>query len=88
MTTEQIEYYRQASNEGTIPDSQNPLFLFQGTHSDILTAILKRDFDVEQLVRHELQQRGLNDQGKWVGFNQKPPIQKRKGPNKRYGRRP
>jgi hypothetical protein len=86
MTPEQIEIYRKAAELGTIPDSQNPLFLLQGTHTDLLVRILMRDFSVTDLARHELECRGLNEQGKWVGFDQKPKIQKPLKKAKRKGR--
>lgn len=68
MKPEQIEYYRKAAEEGTIPDAQNPLHILQGTDVRLLTQIANRQLDMVALARHELQQRGLNNEGKWVGF--------------------
>jgi len=69
MTKEQIAHYRKAAEDGTIPDDQNPLFLLQGVHIDLLLNIINRDFNVVRLAVHELADRGLNLKGEWVGFD-------------------
>ncbi len=79
MKPEQIEKYRKAADEGAIPDSENPLFLFQGTATKLLVMGLNREFDFAGLARAELADRGLNLKGEWVGFNKKQlEIAKRK----------
>lgn len=83
MTEEQIAAYRKAAEEGTIPDDENPLFLFATTSTSLLVKALKREFNLVELVRLQLQERGLNAQGKWVGF--KAAQKKRKSQSKGKG---
>jgi len=52
-----------------VPDDLNPRFIFSITHSQLLSNILKNKIDLEYLLRRELSNRGLNEDGKWVGFD-------------------
>ena len=70
MTEEQIEYYMKQAATGELPDEKNPLFILQTVHTDLLVKIVSRDFNITSLASRELSQRGLNDQGKYVGFGQ------------------
>ena len=83
MKPEQIEKYRKAADEGTTPDSENPLFLFQGTATKLLVMALNGEFDFATLARRELADRGLNLKGEWIGFQkeqqQKPKPKRKKG---------
>lgn len=84
MTEDQIRKYNRAAEEGTIPDAENPLFLFSITHTKLLVKLLSGKLDVEQLVRMELRNRGLNDKGKWIGFgNSNYKVSKKKSAGKR-----
>lgn len=49
-------------------DELNPQFMFQGTATDLLVAATKGEIDLNQLVAKELAGRGLDKDGKWVGF--------------------
>lgn len=49
-------------------DDLNPKYLFQLVASDLLVAILKKQIDPVELARRELRNRGLNDEGCWIGF--------------------
>ncbi len=35
----------------------------------VLAAVARGEFDLNRLAREELEARGLNDQGEWVGFD-------------------
>ncbi len=83
MTPEQIKKYTQASEDGTIPDQENPLFLFQTTSAKLLVMGLNKEFSFTSLAKKELADRGLNLKGEWVGFNQHPG---RKTPARKKGR--
>lgn len=61
--------WKAAAQLGLIPDDENPLFLFSLTNKEILVQILSGAIDVQQLVKFELECRGLNEQGTFVGFN-------------------
>ncbi len=84
MKQDQIEKYRKAAEEGTIPDEENPLFLFSTTANKLLVMGLNKGFDFNVLARRELAERGLNLKGEWIGFQQK---EVRKKPQKKRGRR-
>lgn len=55
-------------------DDENPTFIFSLTDTKILIEALKGDFDLIYLVRRELANRGLDSQGKWVGFDEAKKI--------------
>lgn len=68
MTTEQIKQYRQAAQDGSLPNEDNPLFLFSKTSTNLLAKLLTKEFNIQALVRMQLRERGVNDKGQWVGF--------------------
>jgi hypothetical protein len=68
MTNEQINKYKQASKEGSLPDEENPLFLFAVTSTNLLAKVLAKEFNVTELIKMEMRKRGVNDKGQWVGF--------------------
>jgi len=49
-------------------DGTNPQFLFQQTNTVLLLAIADGLIDPLLLVRHELANRGLDENGAWCGF--------------------
>ena len=49
-------------------DDLNPIYLFHLTATDLLVAIIKKQIDPVELARKELKNRGLDENGKWVGF--------------------
>ncbi len=72
--TEKIRNLQAATKTGTIEanyeicDELNPAFLFSTTWTDLLTKIASGEIDANELAKKELANRGLNNQGKWVGF--------------------
>lgn len=69
MTKEQYRTFRQAAMQGTMPDSQNPIFLFSTTDSALLTRIVNGELDAQELARIEMKNRGLSViDGSYVGF--------------------
>ncbi len=62
----------QKSNQNqsvNIPDEKNPDFLFSTTDAELLSKIVKGEIDPIQLAIRQLKARGLDIDGKWVGFN-------------------
>ena len=51
-----------------IPDDLNPKFLFNGTKTELLVRVVKGEIDLMKLVREQLAQRGVDENGLWVGF--------------------
>jgi len=52
-------------------DDLNPRYLFQGIATDLLVAIVNKQIDTIEIASKELQNRGLDENGKWVGFKSK-----------------
>ena len=57
-------------------DDINPRFIFSTTSTALLVEALRGDFDLKQLIRRELANRGLNTEGNWVGFDKAAQIHK------------
>lgn len=57
-------------------DDINPRFIFSTTATALLVEALRGDFDIKQLIRRELANRGLNAEGNWVGFEKATQIHK------------
>ncbi|MBN8865259.1 MAG: hypothetical protein J0H92_17930 [Sphingobacteriales bacterium] len=57
-------------------DDLNPKFIFSLTATQILCEALKGEFDIEYLVRKELANRGVDEDGRWVGFDKAKEIHK------------
>ena len=51
-------------------DDENPSYIFSLTSNRLLSEAIKGDFDLIYLVRRELANRGLDSNGKWVGFDE------------------
>ena len=50
-------------------DEVNPDYMFQTTNVELLAKIACGDLDPVALVLRELRNRGLNSEGRWVGFD-------------------
>lgn len=68
MTPELINKYRQAAKDGSLPDDENPLLLFAHTSTNLLVRLLEKDVNLVVLIRLSLLERGVNEKGKWIGF--------------------
>ncbi len=55
-------------NEDELPDELNPQHLFSLTATDLLVKILNGAVDAAGQARQELRNRGLDDNGNWIGF--------------------
>ncbi|OJW99071.1 MAG: hypothetical protein BGO70_03685 [Bacteroidetes bacterium 43-93] len=66
---QQINEWKAAAILGFIPDDENPLFLFNRATKEMLVEILSGGINVVELVKFELRSRGLNEEGRFVGFN-------------------
>lgn len=52
-------------------DEQNPEMMFNMTHVDLLVKIANGEIDPIALAKKQLQQRGLDTKGNWVGNKSK-----------------
>ena len=66
--TNNMERIREGKSE-RLPDDKNPIYLFSTTDTELLLAIVKDSIDPKKLAMKELQNRGLNMDGRWVGFD-------------------
>lgn len=57
-----------------LPDDLNPQFLFCCIATDLLTKIVNGEIDPRELAWNELRNRGLDMNGKWIGFGEKEGI--------------
>lgn len=55
-------------------DDDNPSYIFSLTSNRLLSEAIKGDFDLIYLVRRELANRGLDSNGKWIGFDEAKKI--------------
>ena len=46
------------------------------TPTTLLVEALRSDFDLKQLIRHELANSGRNQKGDWIGFDQASKVHK------------
>ena len=51
-------------------DDENPSYIFSLTSNRLLSEAIKGDFDLIYLIRREMANRGLDSNGKWVGFDE------------------
>lgn len=71
MTTKEYNEWRAIAELGLCPDEENPLFLFNGTHKDILMDIVNGKIDPVEMAKIQMRNRGLDlKTGKWIGWKQ------------------
>ena len=69
MTDEQYKEYNQAALNRTIKNDENPIFIFSMTNTKLLTEMLAGKYDIKALILKELNNRGLDERGKYKGFS-------------------
>ena len=57
-------------------DEINPIFIFSLTSTQLIVEGLKGDFDIKYMLRRELANRGCDEKGSWIGFNQAKVLHK------------
>ena len=57
------------TNINEMSDDKNPKYIFQMTDTALLLNIAKDEIDPVKLAKDELANRGLDSQGKWIGFD-------------------
>jgi len=50
-------------------DEVNPDFIFQSTATELLVKAVRGEIDIHELAWQELRSRGLDHNGKWIGFD-------------------
>jgi hypothetical protein len=52
-----------------LSDDDNPKYVFSGKNTTVVAAIANKKVDAVRLAQLELYQRGLDKNGKWIGFD-------------------
>jgi len=68
-TAQKIKAFNAAADTGEIQDNVNPAFLFSCIDAGMLVRVLAEGLDLQEMIKMELANRGLNTDGKWVGFS-------------------
>ncbi|MBL7901592.1 MAG: hypothetical protein JNK73_06330 [Bacteroidia bacterium] len=76
LTDNGKEKLKLSSDFANRPDDLNPKFIFSTTATALLIEALKGGFDLKHLIRQELANRGVDDNGNWVGFEKAKVIHK------------
>lgn len=54
-----------------LADELNENYMFSTTWTDLLCRIAKGEVNAQEMAKRELENRGLDINGQWVGFNHK-----------------
>jgi hypothetical protein len=57
-------------------DELDPRHIFNMTSTQLLTEALREEFDINYMIRRELAKRGLDNEGKWIGFDKARQLHK------------
>lgn len=71
---EQCKEWDKAATAGTISDTENPLFLFSTIDVNLLLKVASGEICATFLAQRELANRGVDKNGKWVGFDKAAEI--------------
>lgn len=52
----------------SLSDDANPKYIFSTIATSLMVSIVKGEIDPHRLAAEELAKRGLNMDGKWIGF--------------------
>ena len=53
-----------------LPNDFNPNYAFQTMYTDLLVKFANGKYDIDFYLRKELANRGLDVNGKWIGFDE------------------
>lgn len=68
MDRKTFDSYILKSLDGLMPDCVNPAFTLNRLPADFLVAVVAGELDLNELAKRELESRGLDAKGAWVGF--------------------
>ena len=72
MTQAEINKYRAMASLSLLPDAENPIFLFNSTHTELLLEIISGKINAQEFARMEMNARGLDEKtGRWIGWSSK-----------------
>ena len=68
MTPADYGFAAARREEKTHSDETNTDYLFNGTWTELLTRIASGEINAQELAKKQLANRGLDINGKWIGF--------------------
>lgn len=68
MARKEMNDWNQRAEIGTVSDELNPAFILSLTATELLSKIAKGEINLQELAKRELENRGQNINGAWVGF--------------------
>ena len=69
FTRKEVKKWMGKANTGSVKDDLNPVFILSLTATELLSKVAKGEINLQELAKRELENRGLNIDGEWVGFN-------------------
>lgn len=69
MNRTEYKSYLEKANTNELPDELNPIFILSGIDTKLLTKIASAEINLNELAKRELENRGLDKEGKWIGFD-------------------
>lgn len=63
-----LQYNMETYKPRNDSDDLNPRYMFQMIATDLLVAIVKGQIDPVELAQKELRNRGLDENGRWIGL--------------------
>ncbi|MBX2976427.1 MAG: hypothetical protein KF721_09850 [Ignavibacteriaceae bacterium] len=69
MNRTEYKSYLEKANTNELPDEFNPIFILSGIDTKLLTKIASAEINLNELAKRELENRGLDIEGKWIGFD-------------------
>lgn len=68
MIRKEMKDWNTKAQVGTVKDELNPAFILSLTATELLSKITKGEINLQELAKRELENRGQNIDGVWVGF--------------------
>jgi len=69
MNRAEYKEWNQKAVSGEVKDEENPVFIFyHDVSSEFLSQIAKGEINLQELAKRQLEARGLDIEGNWVGF--------------------
>lgn len=71
MDRKEYKSYLKKADNGVIDiaDDLNPAFILSGVNNKLISQIIKGEINIIELAKREMEKRGLDFEGNWVGFN-------------------
>lgn len=65
MTREEYRHFATSP----VLSHQNPAFILNHVTDELLVMVIAGEIDLKELAKREMENRGLNENGQWVGYD-------------------